>query len=97
MLHELASRVAADVGEHSTRVQEISDELTNHSPKNGELESVVLGSVAKIIEANSRMQEQLKSAEVKLQEQAHQIEVHAADALTDALTEGATAGRSTRN
>ena len=35
------------------------------------------------------MQEQLKSAEVKLQEQAHQIEVHAADALTDALTGGA--------
>ena len=88
-LHELATRVAADVGEHSTRVQEISDELTNHSAENGELESVVLGSVAQIIEANSRMQEQLKSAEVKLQEQAHQIEVHAADALTDALTEGA--------
>ena len=83
------SRVAADVGEHSTRVQEISNELTNHSPENGELESVVLGSVAQIIEANSRLQEQLKSAEVKLQEQAHQIEVHAADALTDALTGGA--------
>lgn len=88
-LHELASRVAADVGEHSTRVQEISNELTNHSPENGELESVVLGSVAQIIEANGRLHEQLKSAEVKLQEQAHQIEVHAADALTDALTEGA--------
>jgi diguanylate cyclase len=88
-LHELATRVAADVGEHSTRVQEISDELTNHSPENGELESVVLGSVSQIIQANSRLHEQLKTAEVKLQEQAHQIEVHAADALTDALTGGA--------
>ena len=87
-LHELASRVAADVGEHSTRVQEISNELTNHSPENGELESVVLGSVAQIIQANGRLQEQLKTAEGKLQEQAHQIEVHAADALTDALTGG---------
>ena len=88
-LHELATRVAADVGEHSTRVQEISDELISHPKENGELESVVIGSVAEIIEANSRLQEQLKSAEVKLQEQAHQIEVHAADALTDALTGGA--------
>lgn len=88
-LHELATRVAADVGEHSTRVQEISNELSNHSPENGELETVVIGSVAEIIKANSRLQEQLKTAEVKLQEQAHQIEVHAADALTDALTGGA--------
>jgi diguanylate cyclase len=85
-LHELASRVAADVGEHSTRVQEISNELSNHSSENGDLENVVIGSVSEIIKANSRLQEQLKSAEDKLQEQAHQIEVHAADALTDALT-----------
>jgi diguanylate cyclase len=88
-LHELASRVAADVGEHSTRVQEISDELTSHTPESGEIETVVIDSVAEIVKANSRLQEQLKSAEVKLQEQAHQIEVHAADALTDALTGGA--------
>ena len=88
-IHELATRVAADVGEHSTRVQEISDELSNHTPENGDLETVVIGSVAEIIKSNSRLQEQLKTAEVKLQEQAHQIEVHAADALTDALTGGA--------
>jgi diguanylate cyclase len=84
-LHELTERVAADVGEHSTRVQEISEELTQNS-SGGEFDSVVLGSVARIIEVNSKLQQQLKSAEVKLQEQAHQIEVHAADALTDALT-----------
>ena len=84
-LHELTERVAADVGEHSSRVQEISEELTQNT-SGGELDSVVLGSVARIIEVNSQLQEQLKSAEVKLQEQAHQIEVHAADALTDALT-----------
>jgi diguanylate cyclase len=85
-LHELTERVAADVGEHSTRVQEISHELTQSAATGGELDSVVLGSVARIIEVNSKLQQQLKSAEVKLQEQAHQIEVHAADALTDALT-----------
>ena len=84
-LHELTERVAADVGEHSTRVQEISHELTQ-TAAGGELDSAVHGSVARINEVNSKLQARLKSAEVKLQEQAHQIEVHAADALTDALT-----------
>jgi diguanylate cyclase len=84
-LHELASRVAADVGEHSTRMQTITEELTSHANDKG-LDTVVLGTVAQIMEANQRLQEQLKSAESRLLEQAHQIEVHAADAMTDALT-----------
>jgi len=85
-LHELATRVAADVGEHSSRVQEISKELTAHAGDSNEPDAEVLGTVARIIEANGRLQEQLKSAEVKLQEQAHEIEVREADALTDVLT-----------
>src|ERR1700730_10607551 len=39
-LHELATRVAANVGEHSSRVQAISNELTNHG-EDGPLESTV--------------------------------------------------------
>ncbi len=85
-LHELASRVAADVGEHSSRMQTISNELTNYVGDENGLDTVVLGKVAQIVEANERLQQQLKSAENKLQEQAHQIEVHATDAMTDALT-----------
>ncbi len=85
-LHDLATRVAADVGEHSTRVQEMSDELTSHVGEPGGPDAEVLRTVARIIEANGRLQEQLKSAEVKLQEQAHEIEVREADALTDVLT-----------
>jgi diguanylate cyclase len=85
-LHELANRVAADVGEHSSRMQTISNELTNHAGDENGLDPVVLGTVTQIVEANERLQQQLKSAESKLQEQAHQIEVHAADAMTDALT-----------
>ncbi len=84
-LHELASSVAADVGEHNSRVQAMNLELTQHSAA-GAIDADVLNTVAKIIEANERLNEQLKSAEARLQEQAHQIEVHAADALTDALT-----------
>jgi diguanylate cyclase len=81
----LATRVAANVGEHSSRVQAISSELTKHG-EDGPLESTVLGAVAQIIDANERLEQQLRTAEVKLQEQAHQIEIHAADAMTDALT-----------
>ena len=84
-LHELATTVAADVGEHSSRVQAISTELTQQCA-DGPLESTVLGTVTLIIEANERLQQQLKTAEVKLQEQAQQIEAHVADAMTDALT-----------
>src|SRR5260221_6699926 len=84
-LHELATTVAADVGEHSSRVQAISTELTRRCAE-GPLESTVLGSVTQIIEANERLQQQLKTAEIKLQEQAQQIEAHVADAMTDALT-----------
>ncbi len=87
-LHELAHRVAADVGEHSSRMQTISNELTSHATDENAIDPAVLGTVAQIIEANERLQEQLKSAENRLQEQAHQIEVHAADAMTDALTGG---------
>ena len=84
-LHELATSVAADVGEHSSRVQAISNELTSKQPDD-ELDSVVIDTVAQIMEANTRLQKQLASAESRLQEQAQQIEVHAADALTDSLT-----------
>src|SRR5947208_3180197 len=83
-LHELATTVAADVGEHSSRVQAMSSELASQA-EDGLLESAVLGTVTQIIEVNERLQQQQKTAEVKLQEQAHQIEVHAADAMTDAL------------
>ena len=42
--------------------------------------------IGSLVEANDRMQRQLVSADEKLQEQARQIESHAAEARTDALT-----------
>ncbi len=85
-LHELASNVAANVGEHSSRVQAISGELTAAQNGDGGVGSAVLGTVAQIIEANERMQHQLDSAKNKLNEQAALIEQHVAVAKTDALT-----------
>jgi len=81
-LHELAASVAADVGEHNSRVQEISDGLS----ENQDAASVV-SAVSQLINANEQMQQQLASAEQKLEEQAAQIEARTAEALTDELTQ----------
>lgn len=82
-LHELATRVAVDVDEHSSQVEEINDELTaagSHQP------AMIVDVVARLIQTNQHMQEKLASTEDKLRDQAQQIQVHAAEARTDALT-----------
>ncbi len=83
-LHELAAAMAADVDEHSTRVQEISDELNASDEREAE---DVVAAVARIIKANERMQQQLDTAEERLHEQERQIESHVVEARTDALTQ----------
>ncbi len=50
------------------------------------LDDNVLSAVTKILQANDRLTEQLHIAESKLHEQAEQIKLHAAHALTDSLT-----------
>jgi diguanylate cyclase len=82
-LQDLAVHVATEVGEHSTRVQEINEELATGG---GEEAESVLEAVAKIIDANKRMQQELQAAEQRLQEQARVLESRMAEALTDALT-----------
>jgi diguanylate cyclase len=82
-LYDLAANMAANVDDHSNRVQEINDELRaieHHAPED------VLSAMAKLVDANEQMQQQLASAEQKLNEQAQQIESHVAEARTDALT-----------
>ncbi|HZZ71549.1 MAG TPA: GGDEF domain-containing protein [Pirellulales bacterium] len=85
-LNRLAASVAANVGEHNTQVQAISSELTVTPDRGKPDESLVLANVAKLLEANERLQAELRSAENKLNEQAHELEARSADALTDALT-----------
>jgi diguanylate cyclase len=81
-LQELASKVAADVDRHSSAVQEINAQLAESDD-----EASVLAAVARLIEANRKMQGRLDSAEQRLQLQARQMESHAVEARTDALTE----------
>jgi diguanylate cyclase len=82
-LHEVAVRVAADVGQHNSRVEEINGELSAIDGREGD---AVLGAVNRIIAANEHMQQQLAKADERLREQARAIESHATEARTDALT-----------
>ncbi|HEY2881256.1 MAG TPA: GGDEF domain-containing protein [Pirellulales bacterium] len=85
-LRELATQVQADVGAHSSHVEAISNELNANSGSAAEGEVNVMAAVTKILEANRRLEQQLHTAENKLEQQAEQIRFHAANALTDALT-----------
>lgn len=82
-LYELAARVAADVGQHTNRVEEISEELASAKTQESD---VVVTAVARLIQNNEQMQRQLATAQERLREQARQIEFSAAEARTDALT-----------
>ena len=82
-LRELVTSVAADVDQHSNRVQEINEELTGHEVQETE---EVLGAVSRLVRANAEMQEQLGTAEDRLTEQKQLIESHATEARTDGLT-----------
>jgi diguanylate cyclase len=85
-MHDLATSVAADVGEHHTRVQEINTELT--AARDGDqLDDVVVSSLNEILAANERLQSRLADAEVKLQQQAEEIETQSLVARTDQLTQ----------
>ncbi len=81
-LQQLAGSVAMEMGEHSLEVEQIASALQTE-PENGE----VLSAVARLMQVNQRMQEQLVSAKEKLHTQARQIESHAFEARTDALTQ----------
>jgi diguanylate cyclase len=82
-LQELATRVAFDVDKHSDQVEEINETLvTTKTPE----PKMIVDVVAKLIQANQQMHEQLASTEVKLREQAQRLQAHVAEARTDALT-----------
>ncbi len=82
-LQELATHIAAHVGAHSSRVEEINQELLAAGGRETE---AVVSAVAKLIQANQQMQQQLDTAEDRLQEQVRLVQTHAAEARTDALT-----------
>ena len=82
-LRELTQNVAADVDKHKALMGRITDELhasEEHEP------AAVLSAVGRLIQSNEKMQQQLDSAEQKLENQARLIVNHAVEARTDPLT-----------
>jgi diguanylate cyclase len=82
-LYDVAAKVAADVGEHNTRVQEINDELTASNVHEAE---AVVTAVTRLIQTNEQMQTQLAEAKERIRQQSKRLESSAAEARTDVLT-----------
>jgi diguanylate cyclase len=82
-LQRMASHVAREVGQHSSRVEEINEELVSGSIREP---AKIVHVVSKLIDANKSMQGRLDQAEDQLRQQARLVESHAAEARTDALT-----------
>lgn len=82
-LQKLASSVATELGEHSSRVEEINEELVS---TNIQEPTKIVNVVAKLVDANKSMQGRLDQAEDRLREQARLAESQAVEARTDALT-----------
>ena len=81
-LREYASAMAADVDAHQTRVQEVSNSLLDC----GEDPDEIVQAIEQLVTANVTMQQQLQSAQDRIQEQSLQIETAERRAYTDGLT-----------
>ena len=82
-LDNLTTRVEGDIGLHSFRIEEISEELRGVAGGDPEM---VLAAAARILVANQRLQADLASARTEIQHQRQQVEELVAEARTDTLT-----------
>ena len=85
-LRDLARNVASDVGAHNSFVESITDQLEEIEQGGGEGGAVVMDVVAKMLDANKRLQTRLEDAEQKIKTQAEEIRNQQFEARTDALT-----------
>jgi diguanylate cyclase (GGDEF)-like protein len=86
-LNQLAATMAVDVGEHSTRIEEISSTLKPQDDTKPTEETALLETIEQIVSANEQLCTKLATAEQQLNEQAEQINFHLAEARIDSLTE----------
>jgi diguanylate cyclase len=87
-LHELTTLVSDDIGKHTSRLEEINQDLTGSKlASRGMLpEGVILDTVSQLMVANKKLRERLTGAEQQLHVQANQIDVHLSEARRDSLT-----------
>jgi diguanylate cyclase len=85
-IHQLTESAAAGLGEHSSRVQKISDDLALLATTGeARLEETVLSAATRLLEANECLQQELSGAREKLDEHGRLIEAHMTEARTDGL------------
>jgi diguanylate cyclase len=82
-LHDMVTCVAVDVNDHGSQIKVLNDTLTKGDAGDA---AMIVDVVAKLIRTNQQMQEKLNATEDKLRTQAQQIQTHATEARTDALT-----------
>lgn len=86
-LRDLTGNIGQNVGQHAGQMEAIGQELAEAQQRgDGPMEAALLAAMAKVTEANQRLQNQLQSAEQKIQEQQGQLASQIAEARTDALT-----------
>jgi diguanylate cyclase (GGDEF)-like protein len=85
-IHQLTEKAAAGVGEHTSRVERISEEIATLTAGGDlPLEEAILSAATRLLEANECLQQELTGAQQKLDDHTHQIEAHMAEARTDGL------------
>ena len=85
-IRDLAQNVAAEVGEHSTMISDVQEDLSGVDMQSPEANDAIQGVIAKILTANEKLQGRLAEAEKKIQVQAEEIKTQQSEARTDALT-----------
>ncbi|MFN0020906.1 MAG: diguanylate cyclase domain-containing protein [Pirellulaceae bacterium] len=82
-IQKLAGSMAVEIDEHSLEMQQIASALQD-APAS---DQAAVTAVTRLLQIHQRMQQQLSSAEEKLHAQSRQMEAHAFEARTDALTQ----------
>ncbi|OHB81106.1 MAG: hypothetical protein A2W31_15040 [Planctomycetes bacterium RBG_16_64_10] len=86
-LHEVAARLARDVGQHTDTMDKVNSQLQAVNPADGHAAiQAVVHAVEKVAQANSDLTGKLSSAQETIREQSVLLEAQMQDALTDALT-----------
>lgn len=80
----LSMRIAADVDDHQSRVQQVNLALTDGDAVSDP--DAIVNVVTELIQSNQTMQNQLQEAQQRIQDQAAQIQTAEERAVTDALT-----------
>jgi diguanylate cyclase len=86
-LCELAVSIVCDIGEHSSRVRNVTHQLESLDVNDVEATGAgLVAALAQIVAANNQLQHQLTEAEGQIRAQAEEIRSYELEARTDALT-----------